>query len=96
MEAVLDRHLPDLGEAVPKTRTLETKLSAFFATTDDNIAERHAFFYKHLAPFIQLYRIRIGDDLTIKAYSRAGYARAVKLPVYGTFNFRGLESTPGG
>src|SRR5262249_29413098 len=39
------------------------------------------------------YRIRIGDTLTIKAFTRSGYVQSVNLHVYGTFQFQGLEKS---
>jgi ABC-type lipoprotein release transport system permease subunit len=66
-------------------------LAAFFQTTDQNFRERYDFFYKELAPSLELYRVRIGDTLTIKAFTRSGYVQSVNVPVYGTFEFQGLE-----
>lgn len=69
-------------------------LSAFFQTTDANFMQRYDFFYKTLAPSLDLYRVRIGDTLTIKAFTRSGYVQSVNLRVYGTFEFQGLEGSP--
>ena len=69
-------------------------LSSFFQTDDANFDDRYAFFYKELAPSLELYRIRIGDTLTIKAFTRSGYVQSVNVPVYGTFDFTGLEKSP--
>ena len=66
-------------------------LAAFFQTDDKNFRQRYDFFYKELAPSLELYRVRIGDVLTIKAFTRSGYVQSVNLPVYGTFEFQGLE-----
>jgi ABC-type lipoprotein release transport system permease subunit len=68
-------------------------LAAFFQTTDANFRGRYDFFYKELAPSLELYRVRIGDTLTIKAFTRSGYVQSVNLPVYGTFEFQGLEKS---
>jgi ABC-type lipoprotein release transport system permease subunit len=69
-------------------------LSQFFATTDDNLDERYKFFYAELAPQLELYRVRIGDNLPIKAFTRSGYVQSANLKVYGTFAFKGLEKSP--
>ena len=69
-------------------------LSSFFQTDDLNFDDRYDFFYKELAPSLELYRIRIGDTLTIKAFTRSGYVQSVNVPVYGTFDFTGLEKSP--
>ncbi len=68
-------------------------LAAFFQTDDQNLHQRYDFFYKQLAPSLELYRVRIGDVLTIKAFTRSGYVQSVNVPVYGTFEFQGLEKS---
>jgi len=68
-------------------------LASFFDTDDQSFDRRYAFFYRELAPALELYRIRIGDTLTIKAFTRSGYVQSVNLHVYGTFQFQGLEKS---
>jgi len=68
-------------------------LAKFFQTDDANFKQRFDFFYKELAPAVELYRVRIGDVLTIKAFTRSGYVQSVNVPVYGTFQFQGLEKS---
>jgi len=68
-------------------------LSAFFRVDDGNIMRRYQFFYDQLAPSLTLYRVRVGDTLTIKAFTRSGYVQSVNLRVYGTFAFEGLEDS---
>jgi hypothetical protein len=68
-------------------------LAAFFQTDDQNFHRRYDFFYRELAPSLELYRVRIGDTLTIKAFTRSGYVQSVNVPVYGTFQFQGLEKS---
>ena len=80
-----------LGSSEPDVAKL---LSALFKTTDENFDDRYKFFYEQLAPSLELYRIRIGDILTIKAFTRSGYVQSVNVPVYGTFDFTGLEKSP--
>lgn len=73
---------------------LEVLLQKLFSTTDENFAARYDFFYEKLAPLLQLYRVRLGDTLTIKAFTRTGYIQNVNVKVYGTFAFTGLEKSP--
>jgi ABC-type lipoprotein release transport system permease subunit len=92
----------------PKTEIFRTKLqrelgsteadvgkllATFFHTDDANFARRYAFFYQQLAPALELYRVRVGDTLVIKAFTKSGYVQSVKLRVYGTFAFQGLETS---
>jgi ABC-type lipoprotein release transport system permease subunit len=93
----------------PKTRLFRSKLQGalhsseadvgkllgqFLNANDQNFEERYAFFYRELAPSLELYRVRIGDTLTIKAFTRSGYVQSANLKVYGTFAFKGLEKSP--
>ncbi len=71
--------------------SLEVLLQAFLEVNDQNLDERYAYFYESIAPKIELYKIKVGDVMTIRAYTRSGYLKAVNTKVYGTFNFRGLE-----
>jgi ABC-type lipoprotein release transport system permease subunit len=68
-------------------------LSSFFRTDDGNIVRRYRFFYDELAPALTLYRVRVGDTLTVKAFTKSGYVQSVNLRVYGTFSFEGLEDS---
>jgi len=68
-------------------------LSSFFDTNDANIEARYKIFYDQLAPMLDLYRLRPGDMLTIKAYTKSGFVEAVNVKIYGTFQFKGLEKS---
>jgi hypothetical protein len=68
-------------------------LSNFFRVDDGNIMQRYRFFYDQLAPSLTLYRVRVGDTLTIKGFTKSGYVQSVNLRVYGTFAFEGLEES---
>jgi ABC-type lipoprotein release transport system permease subunit len=80
-----------LGSSEPEVSKL---LALFFATDDANFHERYAFFYDKLAPELELYRVRVGDTLTVKAFTRSGYVQSANLKVYGTYTFTGLEKSP--
>jgi len=69
-------------------------LASFFQVDDGNFDERYRFYYEELAPSLQLYKVRVGDTLTIKAFTRSGYVQSASLHVYGIFAFKGLETSP--
>lgn len=69
-------------------------LSQLLATTDENFDTRYKQFYEQLVPLLDLYRIRMGDSLTITAFTRTGYVQSVNVPIYGTYQFSGLEKSP--
>ncbi|MFI5303666.1 MAG: ABC transporter permease [Nitrospiria bacterium] len=68
-------------------------LSGFFDTNDLNFAARYRFFYSEMVPLIDLYRLKPGDTITIKAYTKSGFVQSVNLIIYGTFQFKGLEKS---
>ena len=73
--------------------SLPKLLSSFFDMNDANFHERDHFFYDQLAPMLNLYRLRPGDIITIKAFTKSGFVQSVNLKIYGTFQFRGLEKS---
>lgn len=73
---------------------LEPLLKKLFDTNDQNFQQHYDLFYRQLAPLLQLYRVRVGDLFTIKAFTRTGYVQSVNVKVYGTFQFKGLEKSP--
>lgn len=76
-----------------KEADLGALLSTLLDTNDQNFQERYDIFYKQVAPLLELYRIRLGDILTIKAFTRYGYIQSVNVKVYGTFQFKGLDKS---
>ncbi|HWV39750.1 MAG TPA: FtsX-like permease family protein [Vulgatibacter sp.] len=82
----------ELGRLLPEEEgTLDEKVSAFLAVDDDNFDERYRFFYDTIAPMVRMYRVRVGDTLTLRSFTRAGYPKAINVKVWGTFRFKGLE-----
>ncbi len=87
--------LARLNAALHSNETdLPTLLTRLFTTDDQNFMDRYRIFYEQLAPLLELYRVRIGDMLTVKAFTRSGYVQSVNVKVYGTFEFKGLEKSP--
>lgn len=71
-----------------------SKLMELFLLVDDaNFQQRYDFFYQVIAPRIQLYAINPGDVLVLQSFTKSGYFKSVNVPVWGTFNFQGLESS---
>lgn len=83
-----------LRAALRSSRTdLHELLVELLATDDRNFDERYAIFYRDLAPLLQLYMVKVGDSITIKAPSKSGYMSSVNVKVYGFAEFRGLEKS---
>jgi ABC-type lipoprotein release transport system permease subunit len=83
----LQRFLPSQESDVARL------LARFLAVSGGDFPQRYRFFYQELAPSLDLYRVRIGDTLTIRGFSRTGYVQSMNVKVYGTFEFRGLEGS---
>jgi ABC-type lipoprotein release transport system permease subunit len=77
-----------------KETDLSKLLSTFLNVTDENFDLRYKQFYEQLVPLLDLYRIKMGDSLTITAFTRTGYVQSVNVPIYGTYQFSGLEKSP--
>jgi ABC-type lipoprotein release transport system permease subunit len=73
---------------------LQPLLVKLFELDDQNFEKRYKFFYDEIAPMVELYKVRVGDTLTIKAFTRSGYVKNVNMKVYGTFSFEGIEKSP--
>jgi ABC-type lipoprotein release transport system permease subunit len=74
-------------------RELPALLAQLVDTSDADFDRKYRIFYDQLAPLLQLYSVRIGDTITIKAPARSGYFNAVNVKVYGFVHFRGLEKS---
>ncbi|PTL80523.1 FtsX-like permease family protein [Vitiosangium sp. GDMCC 1.1324] len=83
LQRALGSQETDLGKLLP----------TFLAMDDANFDTRYQQFYSELAPLLDLYRIRIGDDLTITAFTRTGYVQSINVKIFGTYQFDGLEKS---
>jgi ABC-type lipoprotein release transport system permease subunit len=77
----------------PEGEELEPLLHRLFATTDGDFDAKHQIFYGVVAPRIRLYKINVGDTITVKAPSKSGYFSSVNVKVYGFLQFRGIEKS---
>ena len=77
-----------------KETDLSKLLGEFLTVNDENFETRYKQYYEQLVPLLDLYRLKMGDTLTITAFSRTGYVQSVNVPVYGTYQFSGLEKSP--
>ncbi len=81
-----------LLEAMPgATGELDALLDRFLLVDDATFDARYEVFYRVIAPRIRLYDLPIGEPVTLRTFTRSGYARAANVPLWGTFTFDGLE-----
>ncbi len=72
---------------------LDRLLVRLFATSDEDFDAKHRIFYEVVAPRIRLYKINVGDVITVKAPSKSGYFSSVNVKVYGFLQFKGIEKS---
>lgn len=61
--------------------------------TDANFDARYRLFYDVIAPRIQLYPFRVGDTITLTAFTRTGFMKSVNVKVWGVYTVEGLENS---
>ncbi len=72
---------------------LDQLMQALLTVTDATLESHYRFFYDEVAPLVPIYEVEIGDEITLRSFTKSGYLRAVNVPVYGTFHFKGLEDS---
>ncbi|MFO0728554.1 MAG: FtsX-like permease family protein [Myxococcota bacterium] len=90
---ILEEKLRTLLKLPDPALKLEDLVTRFLTVDDSNLVERHKFFYDVIAPMVELYQVKVGDVLTITAFTRSGYLKSVNVKVYGTFKFDGLDKS---
>ena len=86
--------LPKLREKLgDASGGLNDLVKSLLAIDDENLADRYAWFYEHVAPLIDLYRVPIGGNLTVRSYTKSGFVKSVNVKAYGAFTFKGLEAS---
>lgn len=61
--------------------------------TDATLDAHKRIFYEVIAPHIRLYPMKVGETITLRAFTKSGYQKSVNVKLYGTFAFTGLESS---
>lgn len=63
-------------------------LATFLDCDDANLVQRYRIFYEVVAPRIDLYRIRVGDTVSVRSLSKLGVTRVATVKVLGVFEFQ--------
>jgi ABC-type lipoprotein release transport system permease subunit len=72
---------------------LDVLMQEFLKVDDTNFARRFQFFYAAIAPVAELYPVKVGEVVTLRAFTRSGYMRGANLKLYGLFAFKGMEDS---
>lgn len=83
----------EAAEGASTVAKLGSQLKTFLIIDDQNLNERRAWFYEHIAPLVRLYQIDAGETVTLRSYTRSGYIKSVPLKVHGIFTFEGIEDS---
>ena len=73
------------------TGSIDELVQKFLTVNDSNLAARREFFFDEVAPMLRLYLFKVGEVITLRAYTRSGTIKSANVKVWGTFKFRGLE-----
>ncbi len=76
-----------------RVENLATCITHLFKVDIKRFEKHHAFLYRHVVPWMQVYTVPVGDDVVLRSMGKDGYTRTVSVKVYGTFEFEGLESS---
>ncbi len=90
-EALAAKLRPGLGAG--DGEALEPLLVRLFETSDADFDAKYRLFYDAVAPTVRLYKIQVGDVITVKAPSKSGYFSSVNVKVYGFLQFKGIEKS---
>src|SRR6266545_2855588 len=82
---------PNTDRGSAASTDLEPLLVRLFETTDEDFEAKYRIFYEVVAPRFRLYKINVGDTITVKAPSKSGYFGSVNVKVYGFLQFKGIE-----
>jgi len=86
--------LPKLREKMGQADgELNELVKAFLTVDDENLQDRFDWFYAHVAPLLELYRVPVGGTLTVRSYTKSGFVKSMNVKVWGTFTFKGLEAS---
>lgn len=69
-------------------------LNDYLKMNDENFLQRYDFFYKEVAPYLILYRVKVGDILPLNAFTKDGSSTSTNIRVFGTFRFKSFENSP--
>jgi len=68
-------------------------LRLFFVIDDSNFDARYRTFYDLIGSRIQLYAFKVGDTITLSAFTKSGYLKSMNIKVYGVYSVEGLDSS---
>lgn len=77
----------------PEGTDLVELLRLFFVIDDSNFDARYQTFYDVIGSRIQLYAFKVGDTITLSAFTKSGYLKSMNVKVYGVYSVEGLDSS---
>src|SRR3989339_877119 len=77
-----------------KESDIKKLLEDFLKVDDANFISRYDFFYSEIAPYIVLYKVKVGEVFPITTFSKYGTSHSLNIKVYGTYRFKSFERSP--
>jgi len=81
------------GEPGDAREELNWLLRRFLAVDDQVFDASYGFFYREIAPLLDLHWVKVGGNLLVRSVTKSGYYRGLQLPVWGIYRFSGLEDS---
>ncbi len=76
-----------------KAMGLPALITALFQLNDANFDERFKIFYDVVGPHVALYPFKVGDTITLSAFTKSGYMKSLNVKVFGIYTIDGLETS---
>ncbi len=76
-----------------KSVGLPALITELFVLNDDNFDARFKIFYDVIGPRIALYPFKVGDTITLSAFTKSGYMKSLNVKVFGIYTIEGLETS---
>ena len=81
-----------LQQALPSSETdLGALLTRVVDVTDEDFAHKHEVFQKEVVPRIDLFWLKVGEQLLLKGFDTVGRVHFVAVRLHGTFAIDGME-----
>ncbi|HEY1100323.1 MAG TPA: FtsX-like permease family protein [Myxococcota bacterium] len=90
-----DAVVAELADALKldKSVGLPALITELFKLDDANFEARYKLFYDVLGKRVALYPFKVGDTITLTAFTKSGYMKSLNVKVFGIYTIEGLETS---
>lgn len=85
----------ELASALGKDKSLglPALIVELFKLDDANFDARYKIFYDVVGKHVALYPFKVGDTITLTAFTKSGYMKSLNVKVFGIYTIEGLETS---